>query len=147
MKVYRRLYLDDCFLIFACVCLTAGTVLGYANVENLYWSEVELNNNPTHIHYFLAEHVDVGAHISVFERLSFSYPALLWTSIFVVKFAYLAFFRRLIDRITPLIKYWRVVVSITIVSFLICIVSVYVTCVKWGLKAGKHVDFRLLSLD
>ena len=144
IKVHRRLYLDDYFLLFACVSLTAGTVLGYANVGNLYWSE-ELNLNPAHIYYLLAEHVDVAAHINAYERLYFSYPTLLWTSIFVVKFAYLAFFRRLIDRITPLIKFWRVVVGIAVVSFPICIISIYVSCVKWGLEAGKHVDIRLLS--
>ena len=144
-RVNRRLYLDDYILIFACVSLTAGTVLGYANVGNLYWSE-GLNYNPTHIYYLLAEHVDVGARISVYERLYYSYPAILWTSIFAIKFAYLVFFRRLIDRITPLIIYWRVVLGITIVSFPVCIVSIYVSCIKWGLEAGKHVDVRLLTL-
>lgn len=124
--------------------LTAGTVLGYANVGNLYWDE-ELNYNPAHIYYLLAEHVDVNAHIITYERLQFSYPLLLWTSIFVVKFAYLAFFRRLIDRITPLIKYWRVVSGMSIVSFPICIISIYVSCMKWGLEAGKHMDVRFLS--
>ena len=145
MNIHRRLYLDDYFLIFACVSLTAGTVLGYANVGNLYWSE-ELNYNPTFIYYLLAEHVDVAAHINLYERLYYSYPAVLWSSIFVVKFAYLAFFRRLIDRITPLVMYWRVVVGITVVSFPICIVSIYVSCMKWGLEAGKHVDAHLLLL-
>ena len=124
--------------------LTAGTVLGYAKVGDLYWSE-ELNYNPERIYYLLAEHVDVGARINSYERLYFSYPAVLWTTIFAVKFAYLAFFRRLIDRITPLIKYWRVVLGIAILSFPICIISIYVACVKWGLAAGKLVDIRLLS--
>ena len=144
IKIHRRLYLDDYFLLFACVTLTAGTVLGYANIGNLYWDE-EVNYNPAHIYYLLAEHVDVGARIDTYQRLRLSYPALLWTSIFVVKFAYLAFFRRLIDRIPPLIKYWRVVLGISIVSFSICIISIYVSCVKWGLEAGQHVDIRLLS--
>ena len=145
IKVHRRLYLDDYFLLFACVSLTAGTVLGYANVGNLYWSE-ELNYNPVYIYYLFAEHVDVGAHIDTYERLYYSYPALLWTSIFVVKFAYLAFFRRLIDRIIPLIKYWRIVSGISIVSLLICIISIYVSCVKWGLEADKYMNIRLLSI-
>ena len=124
--------------------LTAGTVLGYANVRNLYWDE-ELIYNPAQVPHLLAEHVDVGARIITYERIQFSYPTFLWTSIFVVKFAYLAFFRRLIDRIPPLIKYWRVVVGISIVSFSICIISVYETCLKWGLEAGKHMSIRLLS--
>ena len=120
-------------------------MLGYANVGSLYWSE-ELIYNPTHIDYLLAEHVDVAAHIKFYERLQSSYSTILWTSIFAIKFAYLVFFRRLIDRITPLIMYWRVVLGITIVSFFICIVSIYVSCIKWGLKAGKHLHVRLLTL-
>ena len=123
--------------------LTAGTILGYANVGNLYWSE-DVNYNPTYIYYLFAEHFDVAAHINIYERLYYSYPALLWTSIFVVKFAYLAFFRRLINRIPPLIKYWRIVTGITIVSFPICIVSIYIACVKWGLEAGKALTVVLL---
>ena len=144
IKVHRRLHLDDYFLLFACVSLTAATVLGYANVGNLYWAE-ELNYNPVHMYHLLAEHVDVGAGIITYQRLYYSYQALLWTSIFAVKFAYLAFFRRLIDRITPLINFWRGVVGIAIVSFPICIISIYISCAKWGLEAGKHVDIRLPS--
>jgi len=137
IKIHRRLYLDDYFLLFACACLTAGTVLGYASVGSLYFSQ-DLNYNPTHFFYLLAKHVDIAAHINKYQRLYYSYPALLWTAIFVVKFGYLAFFRRLIDRIRPLIIYWRIIVGITIVSFPICIISIYVACTKWGLEAGEH---------
>ena len=90
-RVNRGLYLDDYILIFACVLLTAGTVLGYANVGSLYWNE-GLIYNPTHIYYLLAEHVDVAALIKVYERLQYSYSTILWTSIFAIKFAYLVFF-------------------------------------------------------
>ena len=145
MKLHRRLNLDDYFLLFACVLLTAGTVLGYAKVGTLYWSE-DVNYNPTYVEYLLAEHVDVGAHIDDYIRLYCSYPALLWTSIFVVKFAYLAFLRRLLDRVTGLLKFWRVAVGISIVSFPICVISIYIPCLKWGLGASEHVKVRLLSI-
>lgn len=144
-RVNRRLYLDDYILIFACVSLTASTVLGYANVESLYWNE-DLIYNPAHIYYLLAEHVDVASRIYVNERLQYSYSTILWTSIFAIKFAYLIFFRRLIDRITPLTTYWRVVLGITMVSFFICIVSIYVSCTNWGSQAGKNVHVGLLTL-
>ena len=145
-RVNRRLYLDDYILIFACISLTAGTVLGYANVGNLYWSE-GLNYNPTHIYYLLEEHVDVAAHIDVYEGLGFSYPTLLWITIFAIKLAYLVFLRRLIDRVLPLIMYWRIVLGVTIVSFLVCVVSMHLGCMKRGLKAGKHVDVCPLALN
>ena len=138
IRIHRRLYLDDYFLVFACVCLTAGTVLGYANVGNLYWDET-LTFNHAEIVNLLAEHVDVAAHIKAYQRLYYSYPAVLWTAIFAVKFAYLSFFRRLIDRIRPLVIYWRFVVGIAVVSLPICIISIYVACMKWGLAAGKQI--------
>ena len=138
VKIHRRLYLDDYFLIFACITLTAGTVLGYANVGALYWSE-ELNYNPSQFFVLLAQHVDIAAHINTYERLYYSWPALLWTTIFVVKFAYLAFFRRLIERIRSLFIYWKIIIGITVVSFPVCIVSVYIACTKHGIDAGKQL--------
>ena len=138
LRVHRRLYLDDWLLIFATMTLTASTVLGYVNVGALYWSQ-ELNYNQSRIYELLAEHVDIAAHINAYERLYYTYPSLLWASIFAVKFAYLAFLRRLVDRIKPLIGYWRVVVGVTAIAFPICVISVYVGCIKWGLDAGMAI--------
>ena len=92
-----------------------------------------------HVYYLLMEKVDIGAHISAYQRLYYSYPAFLWTAIFSIKFGYLAFLRRLIQRIKPLIIYWRIVVAFTIVSWLVCVASIYLGCMKWGLEAGKCV--------
>ncbi|MCJ1422479.1 hypothetical protein MMC29_000359 [Sticta canariensis] len=126
LKTYRHLQVEDYSLIFACISLTASTILGYAN---------ELNYNPARYFHLVEEHVDVAAHINAYERLYYSYPCLLWATIFSVKFAYLAFFRRLVDRARPLVIYWRIVVGLSVVSFPVCVVSVYVVCVKWGLDA------------
>ncbi|KAI9703713.1 MAG: hypothetical protein M1836_007483 [Candelina mexicana] len=135
MKVHGRLYPDDYLLIFAWICLTAGTVLCYARVGILYWKE-ELGLNPSLGSKYASEHIDINAHIVEHQRLSYSCAALVWTTIFTVKFAYLIFFRRLIEQIRPLIIYWRVIVSITAVSFLLCIVFIYVSCTKWGVEAA-----------
>lgn len=138
MKIHRRLYVDDYFLIFACVCLTAATILCCASIGHLYFSQ-DLDFNPTHIYYLLAEHVDIASAIDAYIRLFQIYPSLQWATIFGVKCAYLAFFRRLIDRIRPLVIYWRVVTAITIVSFPVCIVSIFVVCTKTGLEAGQCI--------
>ena len=136
VKISRGLHVDDYFLIFACACLTAATALGYANVGKFYLSQAR-NYNQTQSDYFLAEHVDVAAEIDAYERLFLVYPALLWTTIFTVKFGYLAFFRRLVDRIEPLITYWKVIVGISCISWAICVASIYIGCFKWNLAAGK----------
>lgn len=135
-KAHRRFYLDDWLLVFATVCLTTSTVLGYVKVGTLYWSQ-ELNYNESRISELISQHVDLAAHINAFQRLYYTYPTVLWLSIFAIKFAYLAFLRRLVDRIKPLIGHWRIVVCITSLSFPVCVISVYVSCNKWGLDAGK----------
>lgn len=137
IKLYRRLHVDDYFLLLACVCVTAGTVLGYTNVGDLYWSE-DLSLNPTRLTSLLVSEEDFVNHVNAYKRLSYAYPALLWTAIFAVKFAYLTFFRQLVARLRPLIIYWRVLLTTTIISFPMCIVSIYLGCEKWGLEAGMR---------
>ncbi|KAI9796329.1 MAG: hypothetical protein M1835_004320 [Candelina submexicana] len=100
----------------------------------LYWDQ-ELVFNPSLFSKYGSENVNIPHHIIDHQRFIYSATTLLWTTIFTVKFAYLTFFRRLIKQIRPLIIYWRVIVGITVVSFLICIMSIYVTCTKWGLEA------------
>ncbi len=142
MKFHRRLNLDDYLLILACAFLTAATVLGYTNVGDLYFTQ-RLNYNPGLFFYYLSQRVDVIARINTYQRLYYTYPALLWATIFIIKAAYLAFFRRLIEHIRPLIIFWRVIVGITIVSFPICILSIYVACTKQGVEVGKYIVLRL----
>ena len=135
-KIYRRFQVDDYFVVFGCLCLTTSTVLGYVNVDNLYWSQ-ELSLNPAEVIPLLEQGVDVAAHINAYERLYYSYPSILWAAIFAIKFAYLAFFKRLIDRVPRLVFYWRVTLGLCLISFPLCVISVYVACVKWGLEAGN----------
>ena len=138
LKLHHRLQLDDTFLIFACICLTASTVLCYANVGNLYWNQ-ELNYHPSLLLYLMQEHVDVAAHVNAYQSVYESSTSLLWAVIFAVKFAYLAFFRRLVDRVCSLVIYWRIVVGLCAVSFPICVISIYVSCSKKKQKAGQEL--------
>lgn len=142
IKLYRRLHIDDYFLLLACICVTAGTVLGYTKVGDLYWTE-DLSLHPTRLASLLVSEEDFVNQVNAYKRLSYAYPALLWTAIFAVKFAYLIFFRQLVARLRPLIIYWRVVLTITIISFPVCILSIYVGCEKWGLEASmRHKSKR-----
>ena len=127
LKFYNRLQPDDCFLIFACICLTASTALCYTNVRDLYWNQ-ELDYNPSLFLYLMQKHIDVAARFNAYRKAYDSSTTLLWTAIFAVKFAYLAFFRRLVDRIRPLVIYWRIVVGFCAVSFPVGVISIYVSC-------------------
>ena len=138
LKFYRRLQLDDCFLIFACICLTASTALCYTHVGDLYRNQ-ELNYDPSLLLYLMQEHVDVAARINTYLKVYDSSTSLLWTVIFAVKFAYLAFFRRLVDRVRPLVIYWRIVVGLCVVSYPIGIISIYISCSEKNQEAGQHI--------
>jgi hypothetical protein len=145
IKVHRRLHVDDYFLLLACLCVTAGTVLGYINVGNLYWSE-DLSLNPTRLISLLTSTEDLVNRVNAYERLYYTYGALLFAAIFAVKFAYLTFFRQLVARLRPLLIYWRVVLATTIISFLVAIISVYLGCEKWGLEARMQHKFERLDM-
>jgi len=131
-RLHRRIQLDDWFLLFACMCLTTGTVLTYIKIDDLYFGE-ELGLNPV----LLTMPFNLLDAINSYETLYYTYPALAWTAIFFVKFAYLHFFRQLVDRVKPLIIYWRVIVVTTVLSYPICILSIYVACPMRGLAAGE----------
>ncbi len=145
LKTCHRLQVDDCFLIFACICLTATTVLSYANVGDLYWSQ-ELNYNPSLLLYLMKQHVDIAARINTYQRVYNSQASLQWTVIFAVKFAYLAFFRRLVDRLRPLVIYWRIIVGLSAVSFPVCVISIYISCWKEKDEASQHFQLHFLPL-
>ena len=145
MRIHNRLHLDDYFLIFSCVCITVGTALCYVYIGLLYWIQ-ELDLNPTRSSYLLAEHIDFIADINLIERLVSVFTTLMFTAIFAVKLAYLAFFRRLVDRIRPLIIYWRVVTAITILSFPIGIILSFLACTQTGPDVGKHITFVIFLI-
>lgn len=55
--------------------------------------------------------VDFLQHVSDFERLVVGALVLTWCAIISVKFSYLFLFRKLIDRIRPMVIYWWVAVA------------------------------------
>lgn len=89
----RRLHLDDYLLIFSCICLIVATVLLYLGLSAISFIE-ELNLNGIEVltagnismEYFLDQ-------LIFYQRINWAYLSLTWTTIFCVKFAFLAFFQ------------------------------------------------------
>ena len=133
IAVQKEFALDDAFLAFGTACLTAAMVVLYINMDNMYLTEA-LTYAPTRV-AFLPQDLN-----SVFEfrKLVTASLILTWVAMMAVKFSFLALFRRLIDRIPPLIKYWRVVVlfNLAVTGYG---ASVYViACPHFsGMKVGK----------
>lgn len=145
LKTHRRLQVDDYFLIVACTSLTASTILSYVKVRDLYWSQT-LNYDSEVSLLYMKKQTETAGHINTYQLLYNSYVSLLWTTIFAVKFAYLIFFRRLVDRLRPLIIYWRFIVGLSAVSFPVCVVTVYVSCNEKKQKGSQHFQLRFFLL-
>ena len=143
MRSQKRLFLDDYLLLFSCVCLTAATALLYYGTAAIYFAE-NLSLNPSHFATAVAAGpVDptimrkMLEQLVLFQRINWSYLALTWTSIFAVKFAFLAFFRHLVDRVPALTLYWKVVLVITSVIYGFCVCDAFISCSKLGIASRE----------
>lgn len=72
-----------------------------------------------------------------FQRLSYAHLTLTWTVIFSVKFSFLFFFKLLIKRLTSLNIYWRVVVGINAIVFVLCVSDIFIACPHITLSGTK----------
>ncbi|MCJ1469771.1 hypothetical protein MMC07_008413, partial [Pseudocyphellaria aurata] len=104
--IQKEFALDDAFLAFGTVCLIAAMVTLYINLDCLYLFEA-MEYAPSHTN-FTPQSIDI---IVKYRRLGIASLELTWVAMMAVKFSFLVLFRRLIDRIPPLIRYWRVVVA------------------------------------
>ena len=122
----RRLYLSDVFLLCACICLCAGTVVLYHFEDMLYFEETLAKGA-------LSASIppDFLTKVETSFKYSFSYYTILWTSIFSVKFSFLSFFRPLVQRLARSRKWWTYVIVITALSWGFCTVGMFIICPRF----------------
>ncbi|KAG7008132.1 hypothetical protein G7Y79_00007g022570 [Physcia stellaris] len=101
----KEFALDDAFLAFGTSCLIAAMAVLYINMDNMYLTEA-LTYAPA---LFATQPPDLNR-VFEFRKLVTASLILTWVAMMAVKFSFLALFRRLIDRIPGLIKYWWFVV-------------------------------------
>ena len=129
----HRLLLDDVFLIFGCMCLTSATVLFYLSLSKFYLVGT-LRLDPA----LGIEFPEISQRSSYYQKLSYSSLDLLFAAIFSFKASLLCFFLDLTDRIYWLRVYWKVVVGITVGSFILCIRSVFIACPYFGVTTCEQ---------
>ena len=141
LAVQKEFGLDDAFLAFGTACLVAVMAVLYINMDNMYLTEA-MTYAPTR---FAFQPQDLNR-VFEFRKLVTASLMLTWVAMMAVKFSFLALLRRLIDRIPPLIKYWRIVVAfnLAVTSYR---ASVYViACPHFsGMKVGKKLGNKGLS--
>ena len=146
LRIRKPPRLDDYLLLFACITLTASTVLLYYGTSSIYASEALALNpakvsggaatGPTPTGLDPEQQVEMLRKVILFQRINWSILALSWATIFWVKLAYLSFFKHLVSRLPRLQLYWKVLVGFTILVFLFCILDAFLTCPKLGAAAG-----------
>lgn len=124
--------IEDGLLFLACVCLTGETILLYIAIPNIYFVQGLSKGNKSEVSL-----TEIVEKINWFQKADSAFLVITWITIFLVKFSYLCFFRRLINRLGQIIRYWKVVIIFNIIAFIFCIIDSFVNCPKKGLSASE----------
>ena len=133
--------LDDALLLFACICLTAATVLLYKLIPKAYLIEDLDFNERVSLPFPIT---DFAKETVLTVRILHAYTLTSWLVVFAAKFCFLSFFRALIDRVRHLIIYWRFVVLITIICGGLSLCDTFIACPYIEASAGE--SFHTTSL-
>ncbi|KAI4233166.1 MAG: hypothetical protein L6R40_007168 [Gallowayella cf. fulva] len=118
----RRFWLiEDIVVCLAWACFTAMTI-GYICVTNAVYRVSKVGEGQTPPYPKLKE--DAEYLVKVF----FPNTLLLWTTLWLVKFALLLQCRRLVDRRPTYIIVWRIIITLTGVFYIGCIVTEFTSC-------------------
>lgn len=107
-------------------------VLLYIVVEPLYVAET-LIITPASVEVAL----DFLNRILHFHRMSDAFVILCYTALYAVKFSFLFFFRTLVRRIPRMVTFWRVVVAITGVAWVVSSISAWLPCPYYDIRSSK----------
>lgn len=119
----RRLFLSDFFLLFACICLCAGTVVLYHFEDTLYLNQALAKGGLS-----VSIPPNFLAKVETSLKYLFSYEAIIWATVFSVKFSFLSFFRPLVKRLARLRNWWTCVTVVTALSWGFCTTNVFIIC-------------------
>ena len=125
--VQKEFTLDDGFLAFGTACLIAAMGVLYISIDNMYLTEA-LIYAPS---LFATQSPDLNGVVE-FRTLVTVSLILMWVAIVAVKFAFLALFRRLIDRFPPLLRYWWFVVIFNLAVGGYCVSIFFFPCPDFG---------------
>ena len=146
VKFHRRLFIDDTFLIFACLTMTAllATVLYYT--PTIFLAETIPNSQMQEGSTVPPASVNLGALTTRYRKAQFLRGSLAWLTIFAVKFSFLSSFRALTNRLPRIFMYWKVVVAVNILASVYCIGCGFLGCLKFGDETGQYLyGFQRMS--
>ena len=119
--IHKKVQVEDYILFFAVVCLCAATGLAYATLTAQY-ALLQLV-----LHGF-EDDIELLGEIPRISKQSNAASNFWWLVIFLVKMAFLFFFRRLTFRLRSLKIWWWFATTLTIIAGLVSIVASWLTC-------------------
>ena len=127
IRLQKLAWLDDGFLLFAFIIMTACLAMLFQFIDDLYTSWGYANG-------FIRTQISLPAITALAINLhnwttAFIVPA--WTGICAVKFCFLFFFRGLIRRIRHLEIFWWVTVAFTAVSWVAGAIAEAFACPRY----------------
>lgn len=117
---FRRLYVDDAFVVMALAILIASAVMYHFMAPTMYllYALTEENPPPT----------DFLEKLIRYLKMQFAVTLLFWTCLWAVKFSFLAFFYKLGQGLRTQKLLWRVVLVFSIFAYLGCLISYPIAC-------------------
>ncbi|SLM38057.1 hypothetical protein LPUS_08153 [Lasallia pustulata] len=119
IRRFRRLFIDDAFLLVAALTLTANTALTYVLIPYIYTK------------------TDVGAGVKapsaqLMQHLVLAQRVFTWTTLYAVKLSFLFFFRSIICRLRNLMIFWWCDFAVVILAYGACVAAGFMACSTFG---------------
>ncbi|MCJ1384837.1 hypothetical protein MMC17_007955 [Xylographa soralifera] len=109
--VQKQVSIDDGFLLFGICTLICGIAILFTFVDNMYMVEALIFDPQSA--QLIPDFLDAAYD---YQKMAAVTLILCWCSIVSVKFSFLFLFRKLVDRIPALIKYWWCVTIFNVVA-------------------------------
>ncbi|KAF4633639.1 hypothetical protein G7Y89_g4480 [Cudoniella acicularis] len=125
ITVHKQFSIDDFLLILGFCCVISGLGTMYPVLDGLYMGQAILSEDPLVLAQIPPNWLEI---VYRYHKLVSISGAMIWCAIICVKFSFLFFFRKLIDRINPMITYWRVTMGLTVGVLCYGLTTPFLTC-------------------
>jgi hypothetical protein len=139
---WRHLMLDDYISFAAAIFLVATTGVVYHITDVLYIATALEEATDKKAVYALLSETEYNQLLGLMPWF-YALGALAWTTIFFVKFAFLAFFRPLLSRVLGMKIYYWVVVAINIGSWPVIVSEPWLMCPSMSLSTYPDITLFL----
>ena len=140
IRIQRAFSLDDGILLFGLACLTCAEGLLFVFRDDMYLIEAILMRPGQTV---IPKNFMDSAYS--YQKWVAATLLLLWMAIASVKFSFLFLFRKLIDRLRPLVVYWWIVLAFNLVAVFLGISNYLLACPHYGFESSASLPTPRVS--